>query len=200
MTLSGAKAVVKSWANMTQTGFANGPFHSYYAGHDAKHRSKAEAYGTSHGDMNLSGDEPQGYYQKVLAKTVLVQTGVEMKSVWGKVPTPTPVLEPRIHTSEGDLSKDDEAALLLTAVKAAAADKGHPAYWADTKGRDSVFRLTCDIPQGYRGGTFQGGGRQFPKAPSGCDGMVLVISGGGGSHLITHYPVVQSTLQGTRLS
>ena len=185
MDYSTASSAIMTLSNMNTKSFKSGPFQSYFAGHDDKHRSMNKAYGYNH--ISSTGDEPASCYQ-VKTGTTKVGTGqfeektVEVFHGWGK-PRTTGTQKFEIMRDVGvygDLTVDDEVTLLQRGVSSSSFGL-HP-------NDQTSFRFTCAIPSGYKGYTFSGGGKRFPKKPEEVDRMVLVISPSSNIQLITHYP------------
>lgn len=156
---------------------------SYFAGHDDKHRSASSAYGWNH--ASATPDDPQGYYQKIGSATVI--TGTQMKSVWNRPPT----LQPVFGTIEtlSDLTDEDERRLLWLSVNSAGS------YYKGNS--DTKFAFRSAIPAGYAGFAFAGGGAVFPKKPSACKDMVIVIAAGGSStQIVTTFPALADYIAG----
>jgi hypothetical protein len=172
MNLQDAKAAINTLGTKTAVYAA---YASYAAGHDDKHRSATKAYASNHGAADPNA--PQGYYQKT--GTEAVQTGTVVKSVWGKAATAQPVIETRVTLS--DLSVDDEKELLWHAISTSAGD-----YYTNKKA--GFFLYGRPIPAGFKGFTFEGGGRAFPKIGTPCTTMIMVFATGGNVQLVTHFP------------
>jgi hypothetical protein len=173
---------------------------SYFAGHDAKHRSASAAYGANF--TAATGDEPQGFYQA--AKSRNVKIGEEMKDVmikhapWGPkkgavetVQRLVPIYKTEIDYA--DLDEKQETELLQALIASGSKD-----FYA--AGENSFKWVIAPIPQGYAGFRFAGGGKAFPKKYEGCDVSVLVLTAGV-VQLITHYPSLASSFANqTKLS
>lgn len=164
---------------LTTKSAVDAAYQSYAAGHDDKHRSASKAYSCNHGSANA--DNPQGFYQKTGTKQV--QTGTVMKSVWGAAPTPQAVFTTMATLS--DITPDEEKDLLWNAISTTAGNY----YTSSTTG---FFLYSRPIPSGYKGFTFEGGGKVFPKKPSACANMIMVFSLNSNVQLVTHFPASTS--------
>lgn len=180
-----AQSAISCLRNGTKREFAKGPYQSYKKGHDDKHRNKAKAY--SHNHNSQSGNEAQGFYQKVVSH--IQQPTGQTKTViqdkfhgWGKPITKeeVQVLVIKQVSVWGDISVDDEIGLLWNAINR----QGSIDIETETS-----FAFTCDIPDGFQGNTFSGGGKMFPKQSKSCSKMKIVVSINPNASIVTHYPL-----------
>ena len=179
MNLQQAKAGINTLHTKTAVGAA---YESYAAGHDDKHRSSCKAYAANHGASDPNA--PQGYYQKT--GTESVQTGTVTKAVWGKAATEQPVFTTKATLN--DITPDEEKDLLWKAISTTAGN-----FYRSPK--TGFFLYGRPIPTGFKGFTFAGGGRVFPKQSSECTSMIMVFSTNGNVQLVTHFPASTSFLE-----